>query len=60
MLRRGHGGLYKAPTNEERGRLRGEGDKIEFIDFRFETGQVPQKARLNSNLRLHWRDLGPN
>ena len=30
----------KPPTKEGRERLRGEGDKIEFIDLRFERGQV--------------------
>ena len=32
MLGKGHGGLYKAPTKEERRseRLTGEGDKIKF------------------------------
>ena len=36
MSGKGHGGLYKAPTKEERrGRLRGERDHIEFIDLRF-------------------------
>ena len=36
MLRKGHGVLCKAPTNEERGKLSGEGDKIKFINLRFE------------------------
>ena len=42
MMRKGHGGLYKAPTKEERKseRLRGEGDKIKFIDLKFERWQV--------------------
>ena len=32
MLRKYHGGLYKALAKEDgRGRLRGEGDKIKFI-----------------------------
>ena len=34
------GGLYEAPTKEESERLRGEGDQVKFIDFRFERGQV--------------------
>ena len=40
MLRKGHGGLYKAPTREESERLRGERDQIKFIDLRFERWQV--------------------
>ena len=50
MLGKGHGGLYKASTKEERRegeRLRGEGDQIKFIDLRFERWQVVRfrKAR---------------
>ena len=40
MLRKGRGGLYKAPAKEEKERLRGERDQIKFIDPRFERGQV--------------------
>ena len=41
MWRKGHDGLFKAPTKEERrGRLRGEGDKIKFSDLRFEKWEV--------------------
>ena len=42
MLRKGHGGLYKASTMEERKneRLRGERDQIKFIDLGFERWQV--------------------
>ena len=42
MLRKGHGGLYKAPTKEERKNemLRREGDKIKLVDLRFERGQI--------------------
>ena len=40
MLRKGYGGLYKAPKKEESKRLRGERDQIEFIDLRFERWQV--------------------
>ena len=38
MWGNGDDGLYKAPTMEEEKseRLRGEGDKIKFIDLRFE------------------------
>ena len=40
----GHGGLYKAPTKEERSeRLTGKtgkGAKIKFIDLRFEREQI--------------------
>ena len=45
MLRKGHGGLYKAPAKEDRsGRLREEGDKIKFIDLRFERRQKLQDS----------------
>ena len=37
MLRKGHGGLYKAPTKEENERLRGERGPIKFIDLGFES-----------------------
>ena len=42
MLRKGHGGLYKAPTKEtkESEKLRGERDQIKLIDVRFERWQV--------------------
>ena len=42
MLRKGYGGLYKAPTNEEEEseKLRGERYQIKFIDLRFERWQV--------------------
>ena len=33
MLRKGHGGPYNASTKEESDRLRGEGDRIKFIDL---------------------------
>ena len=39
---KGHGGLYKAPTKEERRKLkakRRERDQIKFIDLRFERRQ---------------------
>ena len=39
MLRKGHGGLYEAPTKEKSERLRGDGDKIKFIDLQFERWQ---------------------
>ena len=35
-----HGGIYKASPKEESKRLRGERDKIRFIDLRFESGQL--------------------
>ena len=37
MLGNGHGGLYKAPTMEERRSewLRGERDQIKFIDLKY-------------------------
>ena len=38
MLGKGHDGMYKAPEESER--LRGEGDKIKFIDLRFERGKL--------------------
>ena len=37
MLRKGNGGLYKAPTKEERRKQR---DLIKYIDHRFERWQV--------------------
>ena len=43
MLRKGHGGLYKAPTKEERRKRKAksrERDQIKFIDLRFERGKV--------------------
>ena len=43
MLRKGRGGLYKAPTKEEtqkRKAKRRERDQIKFIDLRFESWQV--------------------
>ena len=50
MLGKGHGGLYKAPTQEERRKRKAkgrEGDDIKFIDLRFERWQVVafRKAR---------------
>ena len=48
MLRKGHGGLYRATIKEERrGRLKGERDQSKFIDLRFERRQVVRfrKAR---------------
>ena len=40
MWRKGHSGLYKAPTKEESEKLRGERDQIQFIDLGFERWQV--------------------
>ena len=43
MLRKGHGGLYKASTKEERRKRkakRRERNQIKFIDLRFERRQV--------------------
>ena len=42
MLGKGHGGLYKAPTKEERRKWKANrrGNKIKFIDLRFERWQV--------------------
>ena len=50
MLRNGHGGLYKAPTKEERRKRKAkwkDRNQIKFIDLRFERGQVARfrKAR---------------
>ena len=54
MLRKGHDVLYKAPTMEERRqkRLRGEGDKIKFINLRLERWQVVRfgKGRGRQNI----------
>ena len=50
MLRKGNGGLYKAPTKEERRKReakgRGDGDPIKFIDLRFERWQVIELSEL--------------
>ena len=40
MLKKSHGGLYKAPEMEEIKRLKTRGDKIKFIDLRFERVQL--------------------
>ena len=43
MLRKGHDGLYKALTKEERRKQKaksGERDQIKFIDLGFERWQV--------------------
>ena len=47
MLRKGHGGLYKAPTRkkEESEWLSGERDQIKSIDLRFERWQVVRVRR---------------
>ena len=52
MSRKGHGGLYKAQTKEERrkkkAKRRKKSDEIKFIDLRFERWQVVglRKARI--------------
>ena len=56
MLRKGHGGLYKAPTKEERRKRvakRIKRDQIKFIDLRFERWQVVglRKARRQGGMR---------
>ena len=48
MLRKGHGGLYKAPTKEESEMLRGERYQIKFIDLRFERWQVVRLRKARS------------
>ena len=40
LLRKGHGGLYKAPTKQESERLRGVRNQIKFVDLRIERWQV--------------------
>ena len=40
MSRKGPDGLYKAPMMEESERLRGEGNKVKFIDIRLERGEA--------------------
>ena len=42
MLGKSHGGMYKAPTKDERRkqRVRAERDQIKFIDLKFERWQV--------------------
>ena len=44
MLRKGHGGLHKAPTKEESERLRGEGDQIKCINLRLKDCQRMMKG----------------
>ena len=39
-VEKGHGGLLKAPTEEESERLRGERGQIKLIDLRFKRWQV--------------------
>ena len=56
MLRKGHGGLYKAPTKEERRKQTAKRrDQIKFIDLRFERWQVVtfRKARRQEVHKLH-------
>ena len=58
MLRKGHGGVYKAATKKERGKRkakRREGsDKV--LGFRFERWQVVRfrKARRRQDVALSW------
>ena len=42
MLRKGHGGLYKATKwkKEKNDRVRGEGDQIKFIDLELKDGKL--------------------
>ena len=49
MLRYGHGGLYKAPTKEERRKRkakRRERNQIKFIGLGFERGKVIRWSEL--------------
>ena len=61
MLKKGHGGLYKAPTKEEEEseKLRGERYQIKFIDLRFERWQVVRfrKARRRQDVPKMARSL---
>ena len=57
MLRKGDGGLYKAPTKEERRKRTAkwrERDQMQFIDLRIERWQVARfrKARIRQE-KLH-------
>ena len=54
MWGKAHGGLYKATTKEERQSLIREGDKVMFIDFRFQRRQVAgfSKGILRQNAPL--------
>ena len=62
MLRKGHGGLYKAPTMEERRKRKAkrrereierERDQIKFIDLRFERWQVLGFRKAKESKTLH-------
>ena len=46
MLGKGRGGLCKAPTKDERRKrkAKGEGDKIKFINLRFEEAKIQEKS----------------
>ena len=51
MLRKGCGGLYKAPTEEERRKRtpkRRERGQIKFIDLRFEDGKLQDSGKQES------------
>ena len=64
MLRKGHGGLYKAPTKEERQkseRLREEGDQIKFIDVIFQRWHVVGFRKEGGGKKFHkFHVLGMN
>ena len=64
MLRNGHGGLYKAPTREERRKRkakRRERDQIEFIDLRFERWQVVRFGKVRRRQDVpNWFLSNPN
>ena len=62
MLRKGYGGLYKAPREEKRRskRLR-KRDQIKFIDLRFERWQIVGSGKQEEGKTFHkWHVLGMN
>ena len=60
MLRKGYGGLYKAPQRkkEESEQLRGEREQIKFIDLRFERWQVDISIEVYTLYRVKDRVSG--
>ena len=53
MFGKGHGGLYKSPTERENARLRGEGDEIKFVDFRLKEGKLYDSGKEEKGNTFH-------
>ena len=56
MLQKGPGSLYKTQTKEERERLKGKGDKIKFVDLRFDRAHIvgfEKGRRMQASHKLH-------